>query len=53
MDTIQQRIIEIALQIPEYVGYQAKERRRDADRLVRRQLANSQVWLATFARMAG
>ena len=39
MDTIQQRIIEIALQIPEYVGYQAKERRRDADRLVRRQLA--------------
>ncbi len=39
MDTIQQRIIEIAQQIPEYVGYQAKERRRDADKLVRRQLA--------------
>lgn len=39
MDRIQQRIIEIALQVPEYVGYQAKERRRDADKLVRRQLA--------------
>ena len=39
MDNIQQRIVEIALQIPEYVGYQAKERRRDADKLVRRQLA--------------
>lgn len=39
MDTIQQRIIEIAQQIPEYVGYQAKDRRRDADKLVRRQLA--------------
>ncbi|MBI4787657.1 MAG: DUF4178 domain-containing protein [Chloroflexi bacterium] len=39
MDNIQQRIVEIAQQIPEYVGYQAKERRRDADKLVRRQLA--------------
>jgi hypothetical protein len=39
MDRIQQRIIEIAQQIPEYVGYQAKERRREADKLVRRQLA--------------
>src|SRR5512132_425074 len=39
MDLIQQRIIEIAQQIPDYVGYQAKERRRDADKLVRRQLA--------------
>ncbi len=39
MDRIQQRIIEIAQQIPEYAGYQAKERRRDADKLVRRQLA--------------
>lgn len=39
MDRIQQRILEIALQIPEYVGYQSKERRREADKLVRRQLA--------------
>jgi hypothetical protein len=39
MDRIQQHIVEIAQQIPEYVGYQARERRRDADKLVRRQLA--------------
>ena len=40
MDFLQQRIIEIALQIPEYVGYAAKERRRDVDRHLRRQLAS-------------
>lgn len=39
MDSLQQRIIEIAQQIPEYVGYAAKERRRDIDRHLRRQLA--------------
>ncbi len=39
MDTIQQRIIEIAQQIPDYVGYQQKERRRDINELVRRELA--------------
>ncbi|MBI5305062.1 MAG: DUF4178 domain-containing protein [Chloroflexi bacterium] len=39
MDVLQQRILEIALQIPEYVGYAAKERRRDVDRHLRRQLA--------------
>ncbi len=39
MDIIQQRIIEIAQQIPDYIGYQEKERRRDANELVRRQLA--------------
>ncbi len=39
MDSIQQRILEIAQQVPEYVGYQAKERRREADKLVRRRLA--------------
>lgn len=39
MDRIQQRIIEIAQQIPEYVGYQEKERRRDINELVRRELA--------------
>lgn len=39
MDRIQERITEITQQIPEYVGYQAKERRRESDKLVRRQLA--------------
>jgi hypothetical protein len=39
MDIIQQRIMQIAQQIPDYVGYQEKERRRDANELVRRQLA--------------
>ena len=39
MDTIQQRIIEIAQQIPDYVGYQQKERRRGINELVRRELA--------------
>ncbi|MGE5265691.1 MAG: DUF4178 domain-containing protein [Acidobacteriota bacterium] len=39
MDSIQQRVLEIAQQIPDYIGYQAKERRREADKQVRRQLA--------------
>ncbi len=39
MDNLQQQIAEIARQIPGYAGYQAKERRRDADKLVRTQLA--------------
>jgi hypothetical protein len=39
MDILQQRILEIALQLPEYTGYAAKERRRDVDRHLRRQLA--------------
>lgn len=39
MDDIQQRIIEIALQIPGYLGYEAKERRRDMDKYMRMQLA--------------
>jgi hypothetical protein len=39
MDRIQQRIIEIALQIPEYVGYQDKDRRREMNEYVRRQLS--------------
>jgi hypothetical protein len=39
MDEWQQRIAEIAQQIPGYAGYQSKERRRDADKLVRAQLA--------------
>jgi hypothetical protein len=39
MDSLQQRIIEIALQIPEYVGYQDKDRRREMNEYVRRQLS--------------
>lgn len=39
MDIIQQRIIEIAQQIPDYAGYKEKERRREVNELVRRQLA--------------
>jgi hypothetical protein len=39
MDTLQQRIIEIAQQIPDYIGYQQKERRREINELVRRELA--------------
>lgn len=35
MDYIQQRILEIALQLPEYLGYEAKERRRDMDKYTR------------------
>src|SRR5512146_544725 len=56
MDRIQQRILEIAQQIPEYVGYQAKDRRRDADKLVRRQLAakyeEQRMRLSRFSRRA-
>lgn len=56
MDTLQQRILEIAQQIPEYVGYQAKERRRESDRLIRRQLAakydEQRVLLARIRRQA-
>ena len=40
MDELQQRIIEIALQIPGYLGYEAKERRRDMDKHTRMQLAS-------------
>jgi hypothetical protein len=39
MDDLQQRMIEIALQIPGYLGYEAKERRRDVDKYTRGQLA--------------
>lgn len=39
MNALQQHIAELALQIPGYAGYQVKERRRDADKLVRTQLA--------------
>src|SRR5574341_1255898 len=39
MDELQQRIIDIALQIPGYLGYEAKERRRDMDKHTRIQLA--------------
>lgn len=40
MDNIQQSVANIAQGIPGYAGYQAKDRRRDNDRLVRRQLAS-------------
>lgn len=56
MDRVQSRILDIARQIPEYVGYQAKERRREEDKLVRRQLAQkydeSRTRLARIARQA-
>lgn len=40
MSDMQQTISNIAQQIPGYVGYQFKERRRDADRILRERLAN-------------
>ncbi len=48
MDILQQRILEIALQIPEYVGYQQKDRRREMDRHTRRQLAQKYGELDTL-----
>lgn len=39
MDDLQQRISELAHQLPGYAGYQAKERRRDEDKRIRAQLA--------------
>jgi len=38
MDDLQRRILEIALQIPGYLGYEAKERRRDMDMYTRGRL---------------
>jgi len=38
MDDLQRRILEIALQIPGYLGYEAKERRRDMDLYTRNRL---------------
>ena len=56
MDELQQRIIEIALQIPGYLGYEAKERRRDMDKHTRMQLASKydaeNTHLARIARSA-
>jgi hypothetical protein len=40
MADMQQTIQNIAQQIPGYVGYQSKERRRDADKVLRERLAN-------------
>jgi len=40
MDDLQQRILEIALQIPGYLGYEAKERRRDMDKYTRGTLSH-------------
>ncbi len=47
MDSIQQRILEIALQLPGYLGYEAKERRRDMDKYTRTTLANKYEELHT------
>lgn len=47
MDIIQQRILEIALQLPGYLGYEAKERRRDMDKYTRGTLANKYEELHT------
>ena len=53
MDLIQQRILEIALQIPDYLGYAAKERRREMDRYTRGQLAQKYGEMETYlARVA-
>jgi hypothetical protein len=40
MTDMQQTIQSIAQQIPGYAGYQSKERRRDADKVLRERLAN-------------
>lgn len=38
MDALQQHILEIALQLPGYLGYESKERRRDMDKYTRGEL---------------
>jgi hypothetical protein len=48
MDILQQRILEIALQLPGYLGYEAKERRRDMDKWTRGQLAAKYGELDTY-----
>ncbi len=48
MDLIQQRILEIAAQLPGYLGYEAKERRRDMDKYTRGQLAQKYGELDTY-----
>jgi len=53
MDILQQRILEIALQIPGYLGYDAKERRREMDKHTRGQLAQKYGEMETYlARVA-
>ena len=48
MDLLQQRILEIALQLPGYLGYEAKERRRDMDKYTRGQLAQKYGEMDTY-----
>jgi hypothetical protein len=48
MDILQQRILEIALQLPGYLGYEAKERRRDMDKYTRGQLAQKYGEMDTY-----
>ena len=40
MDDLQQRILEIAMQVPGYLGYESKERRRDMDKFTRGTLSH-------------
>ncbi len=47
MDNLQQRILEIAMQLPGYLGYEAKERRRDMDKYTRDQLSTQYDGLHT------
>ena len=47
MDILQQRILEIAMQIPGYLGYEAKDRRRDMDKYTRGQLAGKYGEMST------
>ncbi|MEW5718305.1 MAG: hypothetical protein AB1817_06760, partial [Chloroflexota bacterium] len=48
MDILQQRILEIALQLPGYLGYEAKDRRRDMDKWTRGQLAQKYGAMDTY-----
>jgi hypothetical protein len=40
MDDLQQRVLEIAMQLPGYLGYESKERRRDMDKFTRGELGH-------------
>jgi hypothetical protein len=52
IDILQRRVLEIALQLPGYIGYEAKERRRDMDKYTRNKLGNKYEELhAALARL--
>jgi hypothetical protein len=48
MDILQERILEIALQLPGYLGYEAKDRRRDLDKYTRGQLSKQYGEMDTY-----